>query len=282
MESSTFLLVIAAATIHALWNFATKKVSGDLGIIAIGLCAASLVSLPFAFYYSISVGVPSDSIFYIVATGIVHALYFYCIGKCYEAGDISTIYPMARGIGVAGTALVAAYILGERISMQGCAGILIVCMGILGIAFDKFRAYACHGQVPKYTLAVGITIIAYSCLDKVGSSHVHPVVYISGMFSIAAVLVTASVLLFHRDKVIIALRTQVKYGVAIGTGSISTYLMILFAFRHGNVSYIAAIREFSVALASAMGYLLLKERMTLSKVLGIAAIIIGLVLIRSA
>jgi uncharacterized membrane protein len=278
---SVFLLVIAAALIHALWNLATKRVSGNLGIITIGLCAASLASLPFAMYYIFQYGVPLTALYYICATGVIHAFYFYYVGKSYEVGDISTVYPVARGIGVAGTGIVAAAVLGERISLPGCAGIIFVCLGILGIGIHKPNELAKRKSL-KYALAVGITIIAYSCLDKVGTGLVHPVPYIWGMFTIAAVLLTAVVAAKYRDELIYSLRTQARYGIAIGLGSISTYLIILFAFRHGAVSYIVAVREFSVAIGAVMGFIFFKEQMTVIKVIGIAAITLGLILIKVA
>jgi uncharacterized membrane protein len=281
VELSIFLLVIAAASIHALWNLITKKVSGNLGTIAIGLWAASLGSLPFALHYILKDGLPALSLYYIGATGVIHAFYFYYIGKCYEIGDISTVYPVARGFGVAGTGIVAATVLGENISQSGAAGIMFVCLGILIIGIHKSDEYT-KGNSLRYALVVGMTIIAYSYIDKVGVALVNPVSYISGMFTIAAVTLTVVAVTWHRDLLIRSLRTQIVYGVAIGIGSISTYLIILFAFRQGPLSYIAAVREFSVAIGSVMGFLFLKERLTAKKVFGITAITLGLILIKIA
>ena len=102
------------------------------------------------------------------------------------------------------------------------------------------------------------------------------------MFTIVAVTLTVVAVTWHRDLLIRSLRTQIRYGVAIGIGSISTYLIILFAFRQGPLSYIAAVREFSVAIGSVMGFLFLKERLTAKKVFGITAITLGLILIKFA
>ena len=281
MGLSIFLIVIVAALIHALWNLITKKAAGNLSTIAIGLCATSVGSLPFALYYIIEYGLPRASLYYIGATGVIHAVYFYYIGKCYEIGDISTVYPVSRGFGVAGTGIVAAAVLGERISLPGCAGIIFVCLGILSIGIHKPEEINKRKSL-KYALVVGMTIIAYSCLDKVGTGLVHPVPYIWGMFTIAAVLLTAVVVTRHRNELIYSLRTQARYGIAIGIGSISTYLIILFAFRHGPVSYIVATREFSVAIGAVAGFLFLKERVTIIKVIGIAVITLGLILIKIA
>jgi len=281
VSTSIFLLVILSAVLHASWNLATKKVSGSLGTICIGLCAASFVSLPFAIYIILSEGLPLVSVPFIVATGIVHAFYFYFVGRSYEAGDISIVYPSSRGIGVAGTSLVAATILGESISVNGFTGIMLVCLGTVTLGLK--RAQHGHSRTALlYALAVGLTIICYSCLDKVGVGLSNPVPYICGLFTIAAVLLTSFVAIHHRDDLIQSWKKKRGYGIAIGLGSIITYLLILFAFRQGPASYIVAAREIAVVIGSVLGFIFLRERLTLRKIVGITAITAGLVLIKIA
>ena len=174
---------------------------GSLGTVCIGLCAASLVSMPFAVYIILSEGLLLASVPFIIATGIIHAFYFYFIGKSYEIGDISIVYPTSRGIGVAGTSLIAATMLGESISVNGFIGIMLVCSGTVTLGLQRAQ----DGNTRKallYTLAVGLTIICYSCLDKVGVGLSNPVPYIWGMFTVAAVLLTSFVAVNHRDNLI--------------------------------------------------------------------------------
>jgi len=278
---SVFMLVIMSAALHASWNLATKKVLGSLGTVCIGLCAASLVSMPFAVYIILSEGLLLASVPFIIATGIIHAFYFYFIGKSYEIGDISIVYPTSRGIGVAGTSLIAATMLGESISVNGFIGIMLVCTGTVTLGLQRAQ----DGNTRKallYALAVGLTIICYSCLDKVGVGLSNPVPYIWGMFTVAAVLLTSFVAVNHRDNLIQSWKKKRTYGIAIGLGSIITYLLILFAFRQGPASYIVAVREMSVVIGSVMGFVFLREQLTLRKIAGIIAITAGLVLIKIA
>jgi uncharacterized membrane protein len=275
------MLVVLSAVLHASWNLATKKVSGSLGTVCIGLCAASLASLPFALCAMLSEGLQLAAVPYIVATGTIHAFYFYYIGKSYAIGDISIVYPVARGIGVAGTSLVAATMLGESVSLNGFTGIVLVCLGTVTIGLHRTQ----DGNTRKallYALAVGLTIICYSCLDKVGVGLSNPVPYIWGMFTLSAILLTSFVAVNYQDDLIQSWKNKRAYGIAIGLGSILTYLIILFAFRQGPASYIVAVREMSVAIGSVMGFVFLRERLTPRKIAGITAITAGLVLIKLA
>lgn len=131
-------------------------------------------------------------------------------------------------------------------------------------------------------LVVGVIISAYSILDKHAVGVIHPVVYISGMFTVTAALLAPYVLGSQRAACAYAWRHLQAYVVLIGLGSIGTYLMILFAFRLGPVGYIVATREFSVVVASLLGFAVLKERLTRRKILGILAITLGLILIKLA
>src|SRR4030065_2911760 len=129
MPLVAFLLIILAAALHALWNFAAKKASGSLSVIWIGLAMAAIAIIPFLFLLE------PDQIFllkawpFVLATGIIHAFYFFFLAKAYEHGDISVVYPIARGSGIAGTTIIAYLLLQEKISLIGASGISFICLG---------------------------------------------------------------------------------------------------------------------------------------------------------
>jgi multidrug transporter EmrE-like cation transporter len=128
MNLTAVLLVLVAACLHAFWNLTAKRVSGNLGVFWLGLCLAAVVLAPFAVWSAFQsfdlAGLP-----YIVATAIIHAAYFALLAAGYRHGELSTVYPLARGTGVAGTALVAWAVIGERISALGALGIGTVWLG---------------------------------------------------------------------------------------------------------------------------------------------------------
>lgn len=281
MSVSVFALVLLAATLHACWNFAARKVAGNMSVIWLGLCVASLLSWPLAFLAQRTGPPMLDAWPYMLITGVVHAAYFTLLGWSYGHGDISVIYPVARGTGVLGTTLVASAVLGECLSLAGVLGIAAICTGTLwmggGIRYrpEQWRAYL-------QAFAVGAMIMVYSVTDKLAVAHVHPLTYISAMFSLSALLLAPYILYDYRPACRVAWRSLKRYIAIIGIGSMGTYLLILFAFRHGQVSHIVAIREVAVVLAACLGFVALHEPCTPQKAFGIGAITIGLVLLKLA
>lgn len=281
MEHHVFGIVIFAATLHALWNFATKKISGNLAAIWVGICGSSLLMAPLAAFLISTEDVTRSVLPYVTATGVIHAFYFYFIGRSYKLGAISVVYPVARGVGVCGTAVVAIALLSEKVSLTGGAGILSVCCGILSIGLCEAKTRESR-KAFGYALIVGMLISGFSIVDKVGVSLVHPVIYIWAMFSISACCLAPVVLLRERETLREAWREMKWASGVIGFGSIVTYLLILYAFRLGNVSYAVAVREFAVVIGSALGIIFLHEKLTAPKFVGICLIMAGLILIKMA
>jgi uncharacterized membrane protein len=279
MESYVFGILIFAALLHALWNFVAKKISGNLAVIWMGLCGSSLLLIPVALVLIFSGETAFPALPYIIATGLIHAAYFYFIGKSYEKGAISTVYPVSRGTGICGTAVVAILFLSEKISAMGGAGILFICIGILSIGLRESGMREGR-QAFRHALIVGLLITGYSIVDKIGVSLMNPILYIWAMFSIAATCLAPIVLLTEAATLRAAWKEMKWESGFIGLGSITTYLLILYAFRLGNVSYAVAVREFSVVIGVALGVAFLGEKLTMRKLAGITAITVGIILIK--
>jgi uncharacterized membrane protein len=281
MSTDIFLIVLIAALLHALWNFAARSVRGNLSVLWLAIVLASLCSFPFAlacvsFDRSLVMGIP-----YIIATGVIHAAYFFLLGKSYETGEISSVYPIARGTGVMGTGLMACLLLAEPVSLYGAFGIGSVCTGIFLVGVSDLRHRGTLRNV-LLALSVGASIASYSIVDKIGVSLVNPVFYIFCLSVITASIIAPVILMKHRQECRLALKDMKRQICFIGLGSMGTYLLILFTFRSGLVSYIVATREVSVVIGAVLGFVLLKERISALKGLGIAAITMGLVLIKIA
>ncbi len=284
MTTGIFILVVAAAFFHALWNVAARKVMGNLVIIWSALFAGCLFLLPGIVVLSslgkIHLWMPSSAVGYVIATGIIHGLYFGLLSRTYEKGEISFVYPILRGTGIGLTAMLAWFILEEEISPAGLTGIGLVFSGILLMGIPFLRR---GGEVDPYRLAlcVGVSIAAYSLVDKVGVSKMTPVLYIWFMFLIAAIVLLPTVMKQHKGEILNTARSNIGYILLIGVGSIGTYLMILFALQLAPVSYIVAAREFSVVIGALLGVIFLRERMTLLKATAIICITLGLLFIKA-
>jgi uncharacterized membrane protein len=281
MTFVAFFLVLFAAILHALWNFAAKKAAGNLGALWLGLCLGAGLSWPFALWVAPRQQLTMQAGLFVMATGVLHAWYFWYLAKAYAIGDLSVVYPVARGCGVAGTAIVADVLLHESLSLAGVAGIAAICAGSGLVGLSR------HPRTGEYTaylhaVLVGATISGYSIVDKLAVGQVHPVLYISGIFSLAAILLAPYVLCRQRTACLYAYRYLKPSIWLVGPGALCTYLIVLFAFRLGPVSYIVAVREFAVVIGALLGLVVLKEPLTVRKAMGITAITVGLVCVKLA
>lgn len=281
MITLALLLVILSAVVHALWNFLTKRVSGNLGIVYLGIICACLILLPFVLLLPTS-HIPLPPAFrYIIATGVIHAFYFVSLSQAYKHGNISTVYPVARGFGVVGTALLAVLLLREQISIVGVIGITSVCSGIFMIGAAR-GGQARHRKGLLFALLVGLTMIGYSIVDKMAVALIDPVVYIFCLFMLSAILLTPYLVLTRRKVLSGAWNNNRKDSLLIGLGATTGYLLILYAFRMAQASYVVAGREFSVVIGSIMGIVYLREPLLMRKVLGIIMVVLGMIMIRVA
>ena len=281
MLLSAFLLVILAAILHALWNFTAKKVSGNLSVLYFGLLFGCIILLPLLFLFSPpSVFVPS-AYPYVLATGVIHAFYFFLLSKAYNYGNISTVYPIARGSGVISTAVVAFLLLKEAISLFGVTGVLCTSIGILLIGLRRDE-HTDHWRGVIFALLVGATIVCYSIVDKMAVRLIHPVVYIFGLFFFSMAFLTPYMVISRKSELCNAWRHFKKYSLIIGTGAAGAYLIILFVFRIAPVSYVVAVRELSVAVGALLGIRFLGEPLSMRKLTGIILVVLGLIVIKIA
>jgi uncharacterized membrane protein len=278
MTLFAFLLVILAAALHALWNFAAKKASGNLSVIWIGLVLAAIVIIPFLFFLSPEQIFVTKAWPFVLVTGIIHAVYFFALAKAYEHGDISIVYPIARGSGIAGTAIIACLLLQEEISSVGTVGILLISLGTLLLGLTNIR----QKRGIFFSLLVAIMIIGYSIVDKLGVGIIHPLGYIFGLVLLTTIFLAPYILINRRGELLSAMKNMKKYSLIIGLGSGGTYLIILFVFQMAQVSYVVAAREMAVVIGALLGFIFLKEQFSAQKVLGIMGIVIGMILIRMA
>jgi len=283
MTLSVFLLVLLSAFGHATWNFAARKAAGNLVAFWIGLWLGCAFIFPGVIGIVIHDGfhetVQLKAIICIIATGLIHAVYFRLLAAGYENGEISLVYPIARGSGIAVTAILANLFLQESFTVLGSIGIGLICVGIISLSVSTPKRSS-DAKAITLALCIGASIVAYSLVDKIGVEHTNPVVYIWSMFLIAAIVLTPSITRRYRGTLGQKAKQHIGYALIIGVGSLGTYLMILFAFTMGPVGYIVAVRELAVVLGALAGIIFLKERFTISKIAAICVIVGGIISIK--
>ncbi|MDH4209841.1 MAG: SMR family transporter [candidate division WOR-3 bacterium] len=267
--------------LHASWNFLTKRVSGNLSVLYIGISAMCVLLLPFVLLLWESAPLSPSAYPFVIATGAIHALYFFALSQAYKYGNISVVYPVARGFGVIGTAIVAIAALNESVSFLGLCGIISTGFGIFVIGASVGRGVESRKGL-WFAVLVGFTMIGYSIVDKSAMALVSPVIYIFWLFLLSMILLTPYMLIARRRELSAAWKEHKRYGIIIGLGATAGYLLILSVFRTAQVSYVVAVRELSVVLGSLLGVVYLHESLSTRKLIGILMVVAGLVLVRIA
>jgi uncharacterized membrane protein len=277
-------IVLASAFLHAGWNYLLKKSERKVVFIWWFLLISILLFLPMFLYYWPKTSIAEEGWRCIIATGLIHGVYFWCIGGAYQRGDLSLVYPLARGSGPLFIPVLAAIMLHERIAFLGAAGIALIIGGIYCIHLRSFTRSAfiepfraLRGGASLWALFTGLATTAYSLVDKVGVGLVHPPIYIYLMFVITWLTITPWILLKERSYLMEEWRRHAGSIVAVGFLCLFTYLMILFALQICKVSYVAAVREVSIILSAYYGIVLLGEKHGKQKLIGAVLIALGVV-----
>lgn len=280
MSVVAFFLIIWSAIIHAIWNFSTKKTSGNFYCVYIWVLIASIVFAPILLFYPVAEIFKEAAFWYILASGVIHAAYFFLLAKAYEHGDISATYPIARWLGIAGTSIIAYTVLHEHITALGAVWIVIIILGIIAIGFKrKHNENNYKGLL--FALLVWTMTIAYSITDKVGVWTISPLLYIYGFTLVTAICLTPYAIL-KKHNLLNARAKYKKQSFIIGLWYFIAYGTILYALTLTQVSYVVALRELAVAIGATLGFVLLREKCTWKKVVGIILIVLGMVIIKIA
>ena len=244
--------------------------------MAHGLVTPALLLSPALFF----TGLPPRSVWPLLAgSGIIHTVYMMALVQAYTHGDLSLVYPVARGLAPLFVAVGAPLILGERLSILSVVGILLVGSGVTWLGFSARRT-AANLPALGWAIATALCICSYSIVDKVGVSRTNPLSYIIVLMGWNGVCMTPFVL-WRRNRLRLAdlWRRRWRISVTGGLLSVTAYLLVLIAMQLTQVSYIAALRETSVVLAALLGWRVLGETYGRRRILASTLVAVGLCLL---
>ena len=283
MTAAALLLVVGAAVLHAGWNALAKR-GGDPVVFlwCVGV-VASLLYAPIALAVLWPDGVRLAAVPFVLGTVVLHAAYFFTLGRAYGAGDLSLVYPIARGLGVALVPLAALALFDERLSPLGSFGVVLVAAGIFFLHWrpGAWSRAAVGGSGTGWALATGVLIAAYSLLDKAGVARISPLAYIWLMEVGSCVLLTP-VALAKRDVMRREWRVNRATIAAAAVMSPTAYLLVLFAFQLSKTGYVVAAREMSIVLSAIIGSVWMKEGALGRRLAGAGVVLAGVVCVALA
>jgi drug/metabolite transporter (DMT)-like permease len=286
MPLTALALVLLAAVLHASWNFAAKRAGGDERFVLLTSLITSVVWLPAGLWFGWR-EVPLWGWAQwgaIAASAAVHLLYFNALLTGYRKGDLTVVYPLARGSGPLLTASVAVLLLGESLTAAGAAGVLAVCGGVFLIAGRPALWRPAHDAVARervragvrWGLITGTTIAGYSVIDgyAIKVLAVGPVIFDYACHVLRLPLQLPT-LLRHRGTLRAVWRRQWKHALVVAALSPAAYILVLYALTLAPLSHVAPAREVSMLVAAVLGGRLLGEGDRALRLLGAGCIAAG-------
>ena len=279
MENFVFLSVLFAAACHAGWNALIKVGLDPLStttLISIGSGVVALVLLPL-------VGVPAWAAWpWLIASVVIHLFYFASLIESYRTGDLGQVYPIARGSAPLMTASVTTLFVGEKLSLIGWGGIVVLVAGVFLLSAHGGRDLArIDRRAVGFALMTAFTICTYSVVDGIGARLAgNPNAYSLWLFvGIALVMLPYALYRDGRD-VIPAMQRYWRRGFAGGALQVLSYGIAIWAMTVVPITIVAALRETSVLFGAAIAVVVLKEPLRAARIAAALLIVCGLVLIR--
>lgn len=283
MTLFSIVLILVSAFFHALWNLLAKRAHG--GAAFTWLFSALTIPLwaPIVLAY-VLLWKPQLAwlgVFFIVGSAVFHVSYFLTLQRGYRVGDLSVVYPLARGTGPLLTMVGAMLLLGERPTPSAVIGALLIITGVFFIAGGEQMVRRRQlGAGVSYGLLTGLLIAAYTLWDKTAVSTflVAPLLLEYGS-SIGRTVMLTPTAWRRRSEVRYEWRTHRWEAIGIAVLSSLAYILVLTALITAPVSYIAPLREVSILFGALLGTWLLKEGHAQRRLLAAGVMVVGIVLL---
>ena len=280
MTAAAFALVLTGAFCHAWWNLILKRTGGGTGFFLLFSGFSAILLSPIAvvvwWIEQPVMGWPQFGMMALSAT--LHLAYFLALDHGYKHGDLSVVYPLARGTGPVLTMVGAIILLGERPTVLAILGALLIAAAVLMLVGDPRRLRESGNlRGVLFALLTGCLIASYTLADKqsVAVLLIPPIIFDWGANTMRWLLLTP-IALRNREGIREAWRKYRKEAVYVAVLSPLSYILALTAMKFTPVSYVAPAREVSILFATLFGAKLLGEADAGRRIMAAALMIVGL------
>jgi drug/metabolite transporter (DMT)-like permease len=264
MPPVVLALIGVAAVMHAAWNVILKRAGDPLITSGRAMIAGTLAFAPIvivAWFVAGRPAIPPEALFLGVVSGLLEVIYLILLSGAYRRGDLSVVYPLARGTGPLLAIAAGVGLLGERLGFVASLGVAALVVGLL-IVQRPWRVLRgggrrVEGAVP-WAIACGISIASYSTVDRVGARLTEPWLYAAVLFTVTAIGMAGVIAVAGRRE---AAGESLTWGRSTLAGllAVATYVLILVAFSLAPLSVVAPLRESAIVIGSAWGVLRMGE-----------------------
>jgi drug/metabolite transporter (DMT)-like permease len=278
IETHVMLVVLFAAALHATWNAMVKGSSDKL----VSMTAVVLGHAPFALLALPFVALPdAASIPYIFAGAALHIGYQLFLLWAYRQGDLSQVYPIARGVEPLLVAAASVLLFRETLTTMQLAAIATIGCGIMSLVLVRGGQGLHSPKGALLALVTGCFVAGYSMVDGYGARIAGtPVGFYAWLTILNAVAFAGIVAVTSPGVLRITLRDNRKIMALGGGGSFAAYALVVWAFTQAPIAVVTALRETSIIFALLIGVFVLKERLSLQKMASVMLTMMGALMLR--
>lgn len=285
MEIFPLFLVILSSLIHSLWNFVFKKSRDSTIFIFWAKVFETVIYFPVVIFLLLKFGFNLKGLIPILLSGIIHFFYWLFLSLGYNTSDLSLVYPIARSSPLL-IAILSFFIFGEKITIFGLIGIILIILGIYFISINSFnllnflKIFLKKNRGLLFAFLTLLTVTSYSLIDKVGAKYINPIVYVY-LFELSSLIFFMPYILINkkRENLIKILKDERLSIIFTGIAIILSYSLIIFVMRISKLSYIVSIREIGIIFGVLLGIIYLKEKYGFVRIVSSILIFMGILLI---
>ena len=271
MPLLAIVFALAAAVLHAFWNLLLARARDVECATAVALVVAVVAFAPVT---ALTWRADSRVWPFVAVTSVLQLVYFALLATAYRRSELSVVYPLARGLAPVIVLVFGAAALSATTSAAQVAGVVLVAVGVLVVRGLR-RPSGSSGV--GFGIAIAATIASYTLLDKHGIRYANPITYLE-LSMIPATIGYAGTVLAVRGRSL--LRAAVGQApIAAGLASFGAYALVLAALERASAASVAAVRETSIVIATALAAPLLKERVGPMRLAGAVAVAVGVALL---
>jgi drug/metabolite transporter (DMT)-like permease len=280
MSGFALALVLTAAVLHATWNYLLKRSGGGTAFVWLFATLSAVIYAPLAagVLWWTQPALSWTGLALIVASAVIHTAYYLLLDRGYRSGDLSLVYPLARGSAPLITVVVAILLLGERPTPIAIAGALLIAGGAIMLT-SNFQQLRKARSLPAvgFALLTGCMIASYTVVDKLAvAAYLVPPLFLDWATNLGRVFIMAPIAL-RQVKGLQECWRRCRWEI-IGVAVLCplAYILVLTAMVFTPVSYVAPAREISILVAAILGVSLLAEGHVARRLSAAAAMVAGI------
>lgn len=280
MSTEVMVVVLFSALLHAGWNAAVRASSDKLLASLHVVCGAMVLGLPMLWLLP----APAPASWqYLVASGLIHVVYFALVARAYQGADLGLAYPLMRGTAPVITAAVAVLWLHEMPTPAGWLGIALICIGVLTLAGRAWQQGLQHPGAASAALANAVVIALYTLVDGQGVRLAgNALSYTVWLFVLTSIFVMPVVVLQRGRAVLRPVPGTWRTLLLGGAGTLGAYSLVLWAMTQAPIASVAALRETSIIFAALIGVFFLHEGLSRLRLVSALLVCAGAVVIKLA